>query len=534
MTDPPLERLEHAASAAATLGLDAAAVSDAATAIRARAGFPGDLYVLALAGGTGVGKSSILNALAGDDLSSTGVQRPTTTQAVAWVPATQADAAGPLLDWLGGASVRTRPTSGAELVDPLAQVVLLDLPDLDSVAAEHAARVDAALPRVDAVAWVSDPEKYADSVLHDRYLARWAPRIARQAFVLNKTDRLTPSDLVAVRVDVEARVAGGHLPAMPVLLVSAHADLGELRAWLTDGVRAREVIRERQVRAATAALDDLARAAGVDGSRPPAPLLSAEQRRAAIDATTTSVLDVVGLAGLRDQTMAAAQHAASRQGGGLVSRVRSLLDRGTGRHERIADPQGYLLRWRDRGSLVPATLPVRAAVAQGLAALPPAARSAAAATGDGSILAVRLAEVVDRTVTGPAATAPRPTSHAWPFIGLGQVLATAALIVGIVWIIAGVATGSQLPAASLDVPLLGGMPMPALLILVGLLGTWLLSRMLARHARHLGARWADQLATEIRTGVAGAVDATALGSLGAWDTARQELWQVTHGPSTGR
>ncbi|MBX3030167.1 MAG: 50S ribosome-binding GTPase [Chloroflexi bacterium] len=524
--DVLLDRLVRAAEAATTLGLDPIPATEAAAVIRARGGFPGDLYVLALAGGTGVGKSSILNALAGDDLSDTGVQRPTTTHAVAWVPAAHADATGPLLDWLGGATVRLRPAADDAAPDPLAQVVLLDLPDLDSVAAEHAARVDAALPRVDAVAWVSDPEKYADSVLHDRYLARWASRLARQAFVLNKTDRVTSGDLPMLRDDVAARLAQEHLPSMPILPVSAHGDLDALRGWLADGVHARDVVRDRQGRAATAALADLARAAGTDGPLPPEPLLTADRRRAAIDATTAAVLDVVGLTGLRAQAIAATRQAARGQGGGLLARIRGLLDRGTGRPERLADPQGYLLRWRDRGSLVPATLPVRAAIAEGLAALPPAARGAAAATGDSDGLVTRLAAAVDRTVTGPAASAPLPTSRAWPLIGLGQVLATVALITGVAWIVAGFATGSQLPAAAIDLPILGGMPMPALLVLIGILGTWGLSWLLVRHADRLGGRWADRLAADLRTGVADAVDATALGSLGAWDAARRQLWQV--------
>ena len=43
-----------------------------------------DAYVLALVGGTGVGKSSIVNALAGETVTPAGVRRPTTSRAVAW------------------------------------------------------------------------------------------------------------------------------------------------------------------------------------------------------------------------------------------------------------------------------------------------------------------------------------------------------------------------------------------------------------------------------------------------------------------
>ena len=54
--------------------------------------------VVALAGATGSGKSSLFNALAGTHVSQPGVRRPTTgvAHAVVW----DADGAGPLLDWL--------------------------------------------------------------------------------------------------------------------------------------------------------------------------------------------------------------------------------------------------------------------------------------------------------------------------------------------------------------------------------------------------------------------------------------------------
>jgi hypothetical protein len=107
------------------------------------------------------------------------------------------------------------------------------------------------------------------------------------------------------------------------------------------------------------------------------------------------------------------------------------------------------------------------------------------------------------------------------------VLATVSLIVGIAWIVAGFATGSQLPAAALDLPILGGMPMPAVLVLVGVLGATGLSWLLTRDATRLGGRWADRLTADIRAGVTDAVDGTALGTLGAWDAARLELWHVT-------
>ena len=51
-----------------------------------RLGFPAETYVLALVGGTGVGKSSLLNALAGSSVSDASARRPTTAEPLAWVP----------------------------------------------------------------------------------------------------------------------------------------------------------------------------------------------------------------------------------------------------------------------------------------------------------------------------------------------------------------------------------------------------------------------------------------------------------------
>ena len=101
-------------------------------------------------------------------------------------------------------------------------------PDLDSIEREHRERVEAMLPRVDAVVWVTDPEKYHDAILHDDFLGRVAARLDRQVVVLNKTDRLSADDAERVRHDLErdlARMAGGggRGPRVRVLLASARA-----------------------------------------------------------------------------------------------------------------------------------------------------------------------------------------------------------------------------------------------------------------------------------------------------------------------
>src|SRR5207253_9253127 len=179
-----LSALDDAVDAAAALGLDTSRARQVLADARGRLGFEGSAYVLALVGGTGVGKSSLLNALAGETVSPAGPRRPTTGTPLAWVAQSARDETAPLLGWLDVRDVRDH-ANGA-----FADVAILDLPDIDSTTPEHRARVDELLPRVDAVVCVAGPEKYRDAVLHDQYLRRWAPRLARQLVVLNKADRV--------------------------------------------------------------------------------------------------------------------------------------------------------------------------------------------------------------------------------------------------------------------------------------------------------------------------------------------------------
>ncbi|MGH9199081.1 MAG: GTPase, partial [Acidimicrobiia bacterium] len=98
-----VDRLGVAALAARDLGLpdEAAVAEELLRRIEQRIGFVGDVYVLALAGGTGVGKSSVLNALAGETVSRVGAVRPMTEQPLAWVKGNQRHELSPLLEWLG-------------------------------------------------------------------------------------------------------------------------------------------------------------------------------------------------------------------------------------------------------------------------------------------------------------------------------------------------------------------------------------------------------------------------------------------------
>ena len=120
-----LAELDAVADAAEALGLDATEARAVGQRARRRLGFPGTAFVLALAGGTGSGKSSLLNALAGREVSRTGPLRPVTGEPVAWVPADQAQELGALLEWIGVGRVVTHTDAR------IADLCLVELPDYD-------------------------------------------------------------------------------------------------------------------------------------------------------------------------------------------------------------------------------------------------------------------------------------------------------------------------------------------------------------------------------------------------------------------
>jgi hypothetical protein len=126
----------------------------------------GSHTVVALAGATGSGKSSLFNALAGAQVSQPGVRRPTAgvAHAVVW----GAVGAGPLLDWLEIPRRHHLDLSAGTADDDLRGLVLLDLPDHDSTVMAHRLEVDRLVALVDVLVWVLDPQKYADAAVHDR------------------------------------------------------------------------------------------------------------------------------------------------------------------------------------------------------------------------------------------------------------------------------------------------------------------------------------------------------------------------------
>ncbi|HEX2152837.1 MAG TPA: GTPase [Acidimicrobiia bacterium] len=186
--------------------------------VRDRAGYLGDTLVAAVAGGTGSGKSSLINALAGEEVTESGGMRPTTGVPVAWIPANPEPGVVRLLDDLG-----VKERVGQDLHPWLA---LLDLPDTDSVVVDHRHTVEALLPRVDLVLWVIDPEKYQDRVLHQRYLEPLAAYERQFVFVLNQIDRLEAETVTRLVEDLAGTLAADGITRPKIVPVAADPDAG--------------------------------------------------------------------------------------------------------------------------------------------------------------------------------------------------------------------------------------------------------------------------------------------------------------------
>lgn len=453
-----------------------------------RLAMSGSATVVALAGATGSGKSSIFNALSGTTLATVGVRRPTTAHAMAssWGDESAED----LLDWLQiprRHALETNPAMDAAL-DGL---VLLDLPDHDSTELDHRMEVDRLVQLVDMLIWVVDPQKYADAAIHDRYLKPLAQHADVMMIALNQVDRLTVGQREQCLRDLRRLLDSEGLAKVPVMAISASTGEGieVLRETL-----ARQVA-EKQAAARRLAADvsvTAAKLSAASGTTKVTPL-----GRSSLDRLTSQVAIAAGV-----PVVTEAVGKAWRLRGGLATGwpvlawiakfkpdpLRRLhLDRlGVGRRHKEVDPSDV-----GRTSL-PATSGVqKARVDTSVRALADeASRGLTRGWADEIRRAARSSEdaLPDRVDRAVAITDLDLAQHRrwWQLVRVLQWLLVAAVVAGLGWL------GLSFLLAYLQLPPLPkvtwwGLPAPTVLVIGGALAGLLLAG-LARIFVEVGAR----------------------------------------------
>jgi energy-coupling factor transporter ATP-binding protein EcfA2 len=454
-------RLEDADVAAARAVVEKAGV---------RLGLGLESTVVALAGPTGVGKSQLFNVLTGTELAAVGRRRPTTAAGQAAVWGEGGDA---LLDWL---EIGRRHRVDA---DGLGGLVLLDLPDFDSIEASHRLEAERIVALADLVLWVVEPQKYADASLHDRYLRPLATHADAMAVVLNQADLLAPMQVHAWREDMESLLERDGVAKLPLVVVSARdgAGIPELRRLLTDRVAARDAAVAKLAADLDRALGPLAaacegRAHGVrqDDERR---LQDALEEAAGVPTVVRAVGD------------AHRRRAALATGWPFVRWLRRFRPDPLRRLRLPESPQPNV-----RTSMPAPTDVQRAQVASAARRLadgateglpqpwPRLVREAATAAED------RVADKLDRAVAGADLSVSRPGW--WRLAGLLQSLLALAVAAGAVWLGALAVFGWLRIEDVVPLPEIGGIPIPTWLVLGGA-ATGIAFAFLARLVNGIGA-----------------------------------------------
>ncbi|CCH77499.1 putative ABC transporter [Nostocoides japonicum T1-X7] len=232
-----------------------------------------DAPLLAVIGGsTGAGKSTLVNSIVGNEVSRSGVLRPTTTSPVlvhhpddeAWFSDRRIL---PGLSRVTGAPGKHPEPGTVRLVASSALpagMALLDAPDIDSVVHANRAIAEQLLMAADLWLFVTTAARYADAVPWD--LLRDAS--ARGTAVAIVLDRVEPDVVDEVRPHLVEMLRDQGLGTSPVFTVPESSLTPEgllpesatsrLRAWLealAGDARARSIVVAQTLRGAMASLD---------------------------------------------------------------------------------------------------------------------------------------------------------------------------------------------------------------------------------------------------------------------------------------
>lgn len=465
---PRLHALERAVDA--SRGMMPDEVVDRAAGVRTNAGerlARGDAaVVVALAGGTGSGKSTLFNNLAGDDVADVGVRRPTTTDPVALVVG-DIEGADSLLDWL---EVRKRFTPESK-IGLETGLIVLDLPDHDSIRTDHKETVDKLVQRVDVLLWVLDPQKYAQGLLHRGYLKDLRQHAEVQLVALNKIDELVPAEREACVTDLRRILASEGLGKVPIYPISATegTGLGKLRSALSELADRRTASMQRIDGDLRKAADDLAAHLGLPPEKPldPDPLVEVVGNAARVDDRAAAEAYRYTVAARR-----ATRPPMLRALSGIVKR----RDPASTFSPEDFDPEA-----RDPSPVAVQHALQELSVRYGRGLTRPwRSRLREVALNASEPLQKLTSDALARvTATPPRRSWWRPLSLAW---GVFELIA----LIGVVWLLVlAASTYLGLPAA--DPPSVGGMSLPIVLTVVGVVG-WVVTRLVRERLIAVGAK----------------------------------------------
>ena len=346
------------------------------------------------------------------------------------------------------------------------------------------------LELVDLFVWVTDPQKYADSRLHDDYVAALATHEAVTMVVLNQVDRLTPAEVEQCRADLVRLMERDGVPRATVLATSVTTGAGvdELRQRLANAVAGRTMARTRLAGDVRAAARVLRAHVAEDEPRVDAParaeLLDALARSAGVHTVVHAVE--------RDYRM----EAAARTGWPFTRWVHRLRPRPLrrlrldGKDIRVSDADVRSVL--GRSSLPPPTPAARAAVDLATRRLADRAGRdlpipwAEAVENAASPPGASLGDALDQAVVGTSLHARSPVW--WRVVGVAQLILAVTAVVGLLWLALYVLLGwLQLDAIVGDPPTWGVVPIPLVLLVGGVLSGLFLA-LVSRWLARVGAR----------------------------------------------